>query len=110
MKRAAQSMAGRVMEMVQRWDKRDKNKSEGKKELKERTKERMTDKEKSKRRGEIWNKREEIEKRERRRKKPFSSNKRRRRFTLDVVSVFCCFELDRGGSNLVSVWLKRALW
>lgn len=37
-------------------------------------------------------------------------DKHRQRFTLDVVSVFCCFELDGGGSNLVSDRLKRALW
>jgi len=33
-------------------------------------------------------------------KKASSSNKG---FTADVVTVFCCFELDGGGSNLESV-------
>lgn len=29
---------------------------------------------------------------------------------LDVVLVFCCFERDSRGSNLVPVWLNQALW
>lgn len=65
---------------------------------------------KSKERGEVGNQRPERRERKREKKKAFSSNKHRRRFTLDVVTVLCCSELNSGGSNLVSVWLERALW
>lgn len=45
---------------------------------------------------------------ERQKENCFQTN--RQRFTLDVVLVFCCFERDSRGSNLVSVWLNQALW
>lgn len=44
-------------------------------------------------------------KKRRERRRMFSNRQR-----LDVVLVFCCFERDSRGSNLVSVWLNQALW